>query len=156
MSGVRSIHSNTAVERPLRIGLLAPPFLPLPPRGYAGTERIVAALAMALQRRGNDVTVLAPGDSELPCRIIPVVERALWPQGLRGDLTAYLDDTVAVARAHSADFDVIHSHIDVAGFELARQSLTPVVSTLHGRLDLPDTASLIDRYPDDPIDRHQR
>ncbi len=151
MPGIAPIESNTTLDRPLRIGLLAPPFLPLPPNGYAGTERIVTALAVALQERGNDVTVFAPGDSDLPCRVIPVVGRALWPQGLRGDLTPYLHDAVAVAREHSADLDVIHSHIDVAGFELARQSATPVVSTLHGRLDIGETATLVDRYADIPL-----
>jgi glycosyltransferase involved in cell wall biosynthesis len=130
---------------------VSPPFLPLPPHGYAGTERIVTALAIALQERGNDVTVLAPGDSELPCRVIPVIRRALWPRGLRGDLDAYLEDAAGVARAHSAEFDVLHSHLDVAGFDLARESETPVVSTLHGRLDVGETAALIEHYADIPL-----
>ncbi len=151
MPGFTSRTRSASVDRPLRIALLSPPFLPLPPHGYAGTERIVTALAIALHERGNDVTVFAPGDSDLPCRVIPVVRRALWPQGLRGDLSAYLEDAARVARRHSAEFDVIHSHLDVAGFELARESATPVVSTLHGRLDVAETAAMIDRYADIPL-----
>ena len=151
MSGLPPMDGISALDRPLRIALVSPPFLPLPPRGYAGTERVVAGLAVALQERGNDVTVFAPGDSDLPCRVVPVVPRALWPQGLRGDLTSYLRDTVAIAQEHCADFDVIHSHLDVAGFDLARQCETPVISTLHGRLDIDDTAPVIDRYADIPL-----
>ena len=142
---------TTSVAQPLRFGLVSTPFLPLPPIGYAGTERIVASLAVALQARGHEVTAFAPGDSDLPCRVIPVVSRALWPQGLRGDLTAYLEDTVEIALAHSGDFDILHSHLDIGGFELARQCQTPVVSTLHGRLDLGNTTALVDQYADIPL-----
>lgn len=151
MSLLLPIDRTKATDRPLRVALLSPPFLPLPPAGYAGTERIVTALAVALHERGHDVTVFAPGDSDLPCRVIPIVDQALWPQGRRGDLRRYLDDAVTIARQHSARFDVIHSHLDVAGFELARQCTTPVISTLHGRLDVEETAPLIDRYPDIPL-----
>src|SRR6187401_194143 len=126
MSALSSVDRRTAVDRPFRIALLSPPFLPLPPKGYAGTERVVAALAVALQARGNDVTVFAPGDSDLPCPVIPVVDKALWPRGLRGDLRTHLKDAVAIVRRHSAEFDVMHSHLDVAGFALARSSTTPV------------------------------
>ena len=151
MSVLSPIDRISAVDRPLRIALLSPPFLPLPPLGYAGTERVVAALAIALQERGNDITVFAPGDSGLPCRVIPIVDRALWPRGLSGDLGTYLTDAVAIVRENSAEFDVIHSHLDVAGFDLARHSTTPVISTLHGRLDIDATAPAIDRYPDIPL-----
>ena len=151
MSILSPIDRTSTVDRPLRIALLSPPFLALPPRAYAGTERVVTALAIALHERGNDVTVFAPGDSELPCRVIPIVDKALWPRGLRGDLSSYLTDAVAIVREHSGEFDVIHSHLDVAGFDLARHSTTPVISTLHGRLDIDATAPAIDRYPDIPL-----
>jgi glycosyltransferase involved in cell wall biosynthesis len=151
MTVLSPIDRTRATDRPLRVALLSPPFLPLPPKGYAGTERIVTVLATALHERGNDVTVFAPGDSDLPCRVIPIVDQALWPQGRRGDLRPYLQDAVTIAREHSARFDVIHSHLDVAGFDFARQSTTPVVSTLHGRLDVEETAPLIDRYADIPL-----
>ena len=151
MSGLSSVARIATVDRPLRIALLSPPFLPLPPRGYAGTERVVTALAVALHERGNDVTVFAPGDSDLPCRVIPVIDQALWPRGIRGDLSAYLRNAALIAREHSFEFDVMHSHLDVAGFALARQCDTPVVSTLHGRLDVAETAPLIDRYADIPL-----
>ena len=65
----------------LRIALVAPPFLPLPPPGYAGTERVVSALAIALHERGHRVTVFGPGDSDLPCEVVATVEHSLWKNG---------------------------------------------------------------------------
>jgi len=72
--------------RPMRIGLIAPPVVSLPPPTYAGTERIVTSLALGLHARGHEVTVFTTGDSELPCEVVPVVPRALWREGKTGDL----------------------------------------------------------------------
>ena len=135
----------------LRIALVAPPFVRIPPSGYAGTERIVAALAIELHRRGHRVTVFASGDSELPCEVVPVVPQALWGEGLRGDITAYLEMSVAMAWEQAERFDVIHSHIEQAGFLMARHCPTPVVTTLHKRLDIGGVAELIDLMPDVPL-----
>jgi glycosyltransferase involved in cell wall biosynthesis len=135
----------------MRIALVAPPLLPLPPTGYAGTERVVAALAIALHERGHAVTVFAAGDSELPCEVVPVVPRALWPLGLRGDMTRYLDLSVARVWQEQDRFDIIHSHVDTAGFAMARHASTPVLTTLHSRLDVGGAAELIDAYPDIPL-----
>lgn len=135
----------------LRIGLIAPPLLPLPPSGYAGTERIVAALAIGLHERGHLVTVFCAGDSELPCEVVPVVPRALWPIGRRGNLTNYLDLSVAHAWEQQDRFDILHSHVDTAGFAMARHARTPVVTTLHSRLDVNGIGDAIDAHPDIPL-----
>lgn len=135
----------------MRIGLIAPPLLPIPPKGYAGTERIVAALAIALHRRGHDVTVFAAGDSDLPCEVVPVVPHSLWGLGLRGDTTSYLEMSVAKAWEMSEKFDILHSHVEQAGFLMARYCTTPVVSTLHKRVDTGGVAELIDLMPDVPL-----
>jgi glycosyltransferase involved in cell wall biosynthesis len=138
-------------EARLRIGIIAPPLLPLPPTGYAGTERIIAALAIGLHERGHAVTVFGAGDSTLPCELVSVVPRALWPMGERGDLTKYFDLSIAHAWAQQDRFDVFHSHVDTVGFAMARHATTPVITTLHGRLDVGGTADLIDAYPDAPL-----
>jgi glycosyltransferase involved in cell wall biosynthesis len=135
----------------LRIALIAPPFIPVPPPTYAGTERVVAALATGLHGRGHRVTVYASGDSALPCEVVPVVPEALWRTGHRGDASAYLEMTVAQAWKDAERFDVIHSHVETAGFLMARYSGTPVVTTLHRRLDVGGVAELIDRFPDVPL-----
>ncbi|HET7677188.1 MAG TPA: glycosyltransferase family 4 protein [Candidatus Limnocylindrales bacterium] len=135
-------------SEPLRIALLAPPMVPVPPPGYAGTERIVAILAEELHRRGHRVTLFASGDSEPPCELVPTVDRALWATGYRGDVSAHIDLTLAKAWERHRDFDVIHSHVETGGFLFARQCPTPVVTTLHGRLDVAGIPDLIDEFSD--------
>jgi len=98
-------------SRRLRIGIVAPPLVRIPPRKYAGTERIVAAIALGMHERGHQVTVFAAGDSDLPCEVVPVVPHSLWGRGLKGDTTAYLEMSVALAWQQAGRFDVIHSHV---------------------------------------------
>ena len=135
----------------LRIGVISPPMLPVPPARYAGTERIVATLAEGLHRRGHHVTLFGPGDSQVDCRLVPTVPRSLWSTGYRGDLSAYLGITVAKAWAMADRFDIIHSHIDTFGLPFARWCATPVVSTLHGRLDGGGHPALLDEFDDVPL-----
>ncbi len=79
---VRSIEA----ARPLRIGLLVGPMVPVPPIAYGGTERVVAALAAELSRRGHDVTVFASADSQVEAALEPIARRSLWREGFRGDV----------------------------------------------------------------------
>jgi glycosyltransferase involved in cell wall biosynthesis len=137
--------------RRLRIAIVAPPFLPVPPPGYAGTERIVGVLAQALHERGHHVTLFAPGDSDVPYELVPTVRKALWRSGHSGDASAYMALTVARAWAESGRFDVIHSHMDTDGFLMARYCGTPVVTTLHRRLDSGGASDLIEEFPDVPL-----
>ena len=146
---MRSI--DTHGSRPLRIGLIAPPVLPLPPPAYAGTERIVSSLALGLHARGHRVTVFASGDSELPCEVVPVVPRALWHEGLSGDMSTYLQLAAARAWDELDRFDVVHSHVDTSGFFLARHARIPVVTTLHRRLDVGGAADLVDQFSMIPL-----
>jgi glycosyltransferase involved in cell wall biosynthesis len=140
-----------ASRSPLQIALIAPPFLPVPPPAYAGTERVIAALAAGLHLRGHHVTVYASGDSDLPCEVVPVVPRALWRAGYRGEAPAYVEMAVAQAWADSSQYDVIHSHVETAAFLMARYCETPVVTTLHRRLDVGGVAEMIDRFGDVPL-----
>ena len=141
----------TLSNHAMRIGVLSPPMLAIPPRRYAGTERIVAALVNGLHGRGHRVTLFAPGDSEVDCELVPTVPRSLWSTGYRGDLAAYLNITLAKAWSMSDRFDVIHSHLDTMGFPFARWCATPVVSTMHGRLDGLGHPALLDEFCDVPM-----
>ena len=125
--------------------------LPIPPARYAGTERIVAALVSGLHRRGHRVTLFAPGDSQVDCELVPSVRRSLWSSGYRGDLSAYLNLTLAKAMSKSGDFDIIHSHLDTMGLPFARWCPTPVVSTLHGCVDGMGHPTLLDEFLDVPL-----
>ncbi len=141
----------TMTKKPWRIALLSPPFLPVPPPGYAGTERVVGAIAQSLHDRGHRVTLFAPGDSEVPYELVPTVPHSLWRNGHRGEATSYIEGTVALAWEQAERFDIIHSHLDTAGFALARHCGTPVLTTLHRRLDTGGAAELIDSFPDVPL-----
>ena len=133
---------------PLRIALVAPLFESVPPRLYGGTERVVSWLTEELVRLGQDVTLFATGDSRTAANL-----HAVAPHGLRlGDPcrdpaawhVAMLHDV-----AERADkFDLIHFHIDHAHFPLVRSMGLTALTTLHGRLDLPELQPLFARYPD--------
>ena len=125
------------MSRPLRIAHVAPPFERVPPLAYGGTERVVFELVRELDRRGHAVTTFASGDSEVPGRLVPTVERALRPEGYIGDPMPYMLATMRSVLDHALEFDLIHSHLEWASLLLARVSPVPVVSTFHGRLDLP-------------------
>ena len=135
----------------LRIGIVAPPLVRIPPKGYAGTERIVAALALGLHERGHEVTVFASGDSDLPCEVVPVVPQSVWSRGGTNDGTAWFEMSVALAWEQAGRFDVMSSHVEQAGFLMARHCGTPVVTTMHRRIDTGGVAQLIDRMPDVPL-----
>lgn len=126
--------------RVMRIAQISPVYESVPPRLYGGTERVVANLTEALIDRGQDVTLFASGDSMTRADLVPCV-----PTGLRLDTrsrdplpshVSMIDQVVARA----GRFDILHFHIDFLQFPLARLLDVPVVTTLHGRLDLPDIA----------------
>ena len=134
----------------MRIAQIAPPFESVPPTRYGGTERVVSMLTEELVRRGHDVTLFASGDSTTAARLVPTVDTALWRLDEVRDPLPYWTITVGEAyqRAHAGEFDVMHSHLDFQAFACAMLSETPTVTTLHGRLDLPDLERLYARFPE--------
>lgn len=118
----------------MKIALLAPPYLPVPPPGYGGTERIVNQLTEGLVKRGHDVTLFAAGDSTTSAKLVPIVPKALGNTGTLKDhalipMAAY---TECFSRAD--EFEVIHNHAQYYGVILADLVKTPVVHTLHGTI----------------------
>ena len=135
------------MTRPLRIAQVAPPFERVPPRAYGGTERIVHGLVTELDRRGHEVTTFASADSVVPGRHIETVPEALRPIGYAGDSLPYMQLTLHEVLAHATEFDLIHAHMEWASLLLARVSPVPVVTTFHGRLDLPWADALLREPP---------
>jgi glycosyltransferase involved in cell wall biosynthesis len=122
----------------------------VPPSKYGGTERVISLLTDELVRRGHDVTLFASGDSTTSARLIPTVDTALWREPLVRDRLVYWSITLGEAYRHAARgaFDVIHSHLDFLAFPCALMTATPTVTTLHGRLDLPDLPRIYSRFPE--------
>ncbi len=135
----------------MKIALVAPPLLPVPPVRYGGVERIVGVLADGLLARGHDVTLFAPGDSRFAGRLIATVPEGVWNGGFQPDPANHFRRTVDLALTNAADFDVIHSHLDHNGFELAERSPVPVLSTLHGRTDKDPLAGAIRAHSSVPL-----
>lgn len=128
----------------LRIGLVAPPFERVPPVAYGGTERIVHALAVELDRRGHEVTVFASGDSVVPGHLVATVPTPVREGGAAGiHAIPWLAATLMVVMDRADELDVIHSHLDWAGLTLGHRSPVPVVATIHGRVDVPGSRGLL-------------
>ena len=115
---------------PLRVALVSTPFVPVPPRGYGGTELIIGELANALTARGVEVVVYATGDSELRgIELRSCYPEAKWPP----DRTIERVHCAWALREIARDprgFDVVHIHSPSA-VELARHLPLPVLYTLH-------------------------
>jgi glycosyltransferase involved in cell wall biosynthesis len=135
----------------MKIAQVAPLWESVPPKLYGGTERIVSYITEELVRMGHQVTLFASGDSDTAARL-----EAVCPQALRLNAGIFNRDAPMVmlqerALGAEGDFDVIHSHLDFLGFPLARRNRQPVVTTLHGRLDLPELQPVFREYAEMPL-----
>ncbi len=135
----------------MRIAQVAPLYESVPPKLYGGTERIVHYLVEELVRQGHEVTLFASGDSESSAQLVSCWPRALRLEGkVQQGLAPHLLALEEVAR-RAGEFDVVHFHVDYVAFPYARRIGTPSVSTLHGRLDMPELAPLFDEYREHPV-----
>ena len=141
----------TLANARLKIAQVAPLFESVPPQGYGGTERVVSYLTEALVDAGHEVTLFASGDSVTSARLVPIVERSLRLDRRKPDWLVWHTLMLEQVFAAAAQFDVIHFHVDFLHFPLARRCPTPSLTTLHGRLDLPDLAPLYQHFSDQPL-----
>jgi len=135
----------------MRIAQISPLYESVPPKLYGGTERVVSFLTEELVREGNDVTLFASGDSVTAARLVAPCRRALrLDEGCRDHLAHHIVMLELVAK-HASEFDVMHYHIDYVHFPLSRRQNTPHLTTLHGRLDLPDLVPIYREFPEMPV-----
>ena len=135
----------------LDIAQIAPLIESVPPEYYGGTERIVSYLTEELVRRGHRVTLFASGDSETNAELVAGADGALRLSG-RGHLgQAYHLLQMEEVLERAADFDVVHSHLDVLFYPFARRLPAANLSTLHGRLDLPGLREVYREYDEMPL-----
>jgi glycosyltransferase involved in cell wall biosynthesis len=130
----------------VRVAQLAPLFESVPPRGYGGTERVVSYLSEALQATRHEVTLFASGDSRTTAELCAGSPRALRLDPLRGDPVALHLLLIERVFERASDFDIIHAHLDYLPFPAARRYEVPVVTTLHGRLDLAWMAQVLGEF----------
>ncbi len=135
----------------MKIAQIAPLYESVPPRLYGGTERVVAYLTEELVRQGHDVTLYATGDSETSARLVPVCPRALRLDRNCTDPLAHHILMLEVMLRHLCDFDIVHFHIDYLHFPFTRRHNVPSVTTLHGRLNIPDLVPLFCEFSEMPV-----
>jgi glycosyltransferase involved in cell wall biosynthesis len=135
----------------MRIAQVAPLFESVPPQLYGGTERVVSYLTEELVRLGHDVTLFASGDSVTSAHLIRCCERSLRLDEATRDHLAYQVLMLEEVAKRAAHFDLIHYHIDYFHYPLSRRQSTPQLTTLHGRLDLPELAPLYREYREMPV-----
>lgn len=127
----------------LRVAMLAPPWISVPPPGYGGVESVVSTLTEALVRRGNEVTLFCAPGSASSARVVTLLDGS-HPDEIERSL--YEVDHVARAfaaidRESGCDgFDVVHDHCGFTALGMADRLCTPLVHTLHGQFTAGTTA----------------
>jgi len=142
----------------VKIAQIAPLVESVPPRLYGGTERVVSWLTEELVARGHQVTLFASGDSRTGAELEAIVPRALRFEGIHNCVPYNIIMLDRVAE-RSAEFDVLHFHIDFFHYPLFRNMAHKTLTTLHGRQDLPELPGIYRAFPHMPlvsISDHQR
>lgn len=143
----------------MKIAQIAPLAERCPPRLYGGTERIVSYLTEELVRQGHEVTLFASGDSRTAARLVRCSDMALRLNPAVKDHLPYHIMMLDEVRQRADEFDVLHFHTDLLHYPLIRDIADRTVTTLHGRLDLPDLTPFYAAFPEIPlvsISRDQR
>ena len=143
----------------MRIAQVSPLHEAVPPRLYGGTERVVSYLTEELVAMGHEVTLFASGDSVTSARLVAGCRRSLRLDPTVTDPSLYhlIQIDQVIRRQH--DFDIIHLHGEHLHYPLVPLLRVPLLTTLHGRLDLPDLIPFYDTFrqvPVSSVSQHQR
>jgi glycosyltransferase involved in cell wall biosynthesis len=135
----------------MHIAQIAPLAEAIPPKLYGGTERVVHWLTEELIALGHDVTLFASGDSCTSAKLVAPWPRALRLDGAVRDPNALHMLMLEHVRQLADQFDFLHFHLDYYPFSLFSRQSVPFVSTLHGRLDLPEHQPVFTTFSSAPI-----
>src|SRR4051812_28433625 len=137
----------------MRIAQVAPLTEAVPPKLYGGTERVVHWLTEELVALGHDVTLFASGDSQTSAKL-----DALWPRALRLDGSVRDPNALHMVmlervrqKCDDEEFDFLHFHLDYYPWSLFARQPTPFLTTLHGRLDLPEHQPVFHTFSKVPV-----
>ncbi len=119
------------MNRPLRVGMLAPISWRTPPRRYGPWELVTSLLTEGLVAAGVDVTLFATGDSATGGRLVSVCPRG-YSEDPSVDAKVWECLHVANCFERAAEFDVIHNQFDFLPLSYSRLVNTPLVTTIHG------------------------
>src|SRR4029077_14198326 len=122
-----------------------------PPRMYGGTERVVSYLTEELVRLGHEVTLFASGDSQTTAALDPGCRSALRLDSQCHDPLVHHLIMLDRVRRRADEFDILHFHTDYLHFPLFADRWDNTLTTLHGRLDLPDLPAMMRHYAMMPL-----
>ncbi len=142
------VHESGGTQR---IALVAPLYESVPPKLYGGTERVVSYLAEELVALGHDVTLFATADSVTSATLRPMAPQGLRLDGACRDPLARHVAMIGSVLEEALDFDVIHWHLDYVHLPVCAALGLEALTTLHGRLDIPDLVPLFRRFSDHPL-----
>ncbi len=134
----------------MKIALVAPLFVTVPPKKYGGTERVVSWINDELVGRGHDVTLFAAAGSQTAGKLFKVWPSELASQSTRLTQSAYILESELV-REHAGEFDIIHSHVEHWLFPLVNGVGRPIVSTCHNPVDMPEMAQIYRKFRHVPL-----
>lgn len=134
----------------MKIAQVAPLSESVPPKLYGGTERVVSYLTEELVKQGHEVTLFGSGDSCTSAMLVATVEQALRLNPLCEDALAPQVVQIQDVIERANDFDFIHFHIDYLHFPFSKKLSTAHVTTLHGRLNIPELQFVYDKF-DEPV-----
>jgi glycosyltransferase involved in cell wall biosynthesis len=135
----------------MKIAQVSPLYESVPPQLYGGTERVIYNLTEELINQGHDVTLFASGDSLTRAKLVSPCKRSLRLDPNAIDMLSGHFAMMEMVEKESHNFDLIHSHLDYLHYPLLRRSNVPHITTLHGRLDLPELQPLYQEYNDIPL-----
>ena len=143
-----AISTAAGLDVPLRVAMLAPPWISVPPPGYGGVESVVSVLTQALVRRGHAVTLLCAPGSMTSARMVTLLDEAH-----ADEIERSLYEVDHVARAFltieqgvdGLPFDVVHDHCGFTALAMADRLDVPLIHTLHGQFT-PSTAAFYARH----------
>ncbi len=135
----------------MRIAQIAPLFEAVPPKLYGGTERVVSALTEELVAMGHDVTLFASGDSVTAATLAAIRPEALRLDPSIKDWVSCVNCQVELVRRRAHEFDVLHFHIDYFPNSVMTRQSTPFLTTIHGRLDMPELGDVYKLFPQVPL-----
>jgi glycosyltransferase involved in cell wall biosynthesis len=121
----------------MRIAQIAPPWIPIPPKNYGGTESVLSNLVEEQVAQGHDVTLFAPGDAKTSAKLVSFFPKSLIQEGVAWTmhLKAFYHLQKALEQVREQDFDIIHTHLsssaDMYIFPLTATLAIPHITTLH-------------------------
>jgi glycosyltransferase involved in cell wall biosynthesis len=120
----------------MRIAMLAPPWIPVPPPGYGGIESVVGLLCEALVARGAEVELFCAPGSRSTATVRPLLAGA-HPDRIEHAIfeADHVARAFAAIDAAAPPFDIVHDHCGFTALAMADRLATPLVHTVHGPFD---------------------